>query len=496
VDLLDALRDNTTAERALAAERLELIAELSARNVPAEHGYTSLTPWLRAVLRMTINRAAETGTLAHRLPQLPALAKALADADVSEAQAVVIAEAVAEFTGSVQTDAAQALIEQAAILTPEELRIAGRRILDHVDPEAADEHDRKAMQREAKRAMARRGFTLTPDGHGSVRISGHTDAEGAAIIASALDPLCNPARRTLQDIAAGATGAGPDAAIAAAASATTTGLTPGAVAAGAVAAAAPGERADSADAAGAGAACVGTAGAGAAGEGAAADSMAAGAFAVGVTTAAAVGAGTGGAGVDEPLPLPLQDNRTAAQRRHDALIEVFQRTLAAGELPDNGGDKAQLAVTVTYDPLRQAISAATLDTGARISPEAVRRIACDCGVIPAVLDGAGVPLDVGRERRLITGTLRRALVLRDHGCAFPGCDRPPRWCQGHHVIHWLDGGTTSLQNSVLLCAHHHRLIHQGDWTVDIAADGLPEFIPPAHLDPSQTPRRNTYHRRT
>jgi hypothetical protein len=405
VDLLDALRDNTTAERALAAERLELIAELAARNVPAEHGYTSLTSWLRAVLRMTINRAAETGTLAHRLPQLPALAKALADADVSEAQAAVIAEAVAEFTGSVQTEATQALIEQAAILTPEELRVAGRRILHHVDPDAADEHDRKAMEREAKRAMARRGFTLTPDSHGSVRISGHTDAEGAAIIQSALDPLCNPARRTLQDIA-------------------------------------------------------------------------------------------DVAGVDEPLPLPLQDNRTAAQRRHDALIEIFQRTMAAGELPANGGDKAQLVVTVSYDPLRQAVSAATLDTGAQLSPEAVRRIACDCGVIPAVLDGVGVPLDVGRERRLITGTLRRALVLRDRGCAFPGCDRPPRWCQGHHVIHWLDGGSTSLDNSVLLCGHHHRLIHHGDWTVDIATDGLPEFIPPAHLDPSQTPRRNTFHRRT
>jgi hypothetical protein len=450
VDLQDALRDNTTAERALAAERLELIAELAARNVPAEHGYTSLTSWLRAVLRATAGHAAATSKLATRLPQLPALAKALADADVSEAQAVVIAEAVAEFTGQVQTEAVQALIEQAAILTPEELRVAGRRILDHVDPDAADEHDRKTMEREAKRAMARRGFTLTPDGHGSVRISGHTDAEGAAIIQSALDPLCNPARRTLQDIAAGAAVASPDAGIAVA-GATTTGLTPGA-AAGAVAAAPAG--------------------------------------------ASAYSSGAAGAGGDEPLPLPLQDNRTAAQRRHDALIEVFQRTLAAGELPDNGGDKAQLVVTVSYDPLRQAVSAATLDTGARISPEAVRRIACDCGVIPAVLDGVGVPLDVGRERRLITGTLRRALVLRDRGCAFPGCDRPPRWCQGHHVIHWLDGGPTSLDNSVLLCGHHHRLIHHGDWTVGIAADGLPEFTPPAHLDPSQTPRRNTYHRRT
>lgn len=393
--------------------------------------YTSVTSWLRATLRTTINRATETGKLAQRLPQLPALGKALADADVSDAQAAVIAEAVAEFTGSVQTEAAQALIEQAAILTPEELRVAGRRILHHVDPDAADEHDRKAMEREAKRANATRGFALTPDGHGGMRISGHTDAEGAAIITSALDPLCNPARRPLHDIAADAS-----------------------------------PRTASAS-----------------------------------TGIASAGAGTGAGGamagdVDEPLPLPLQDTRTAAQRRHDALIDIFRRTLAAGELPENGGDKSQLVVTVSYDPLSQAVSAATLDTGAPITPEAVRRIACDCGVIPAILDSKGVPLDLGRERRLISGALRRALVLRDGGGAFPACDRPPRWCQGHHVIHWLDGGPTCLDNSVLVCGHHHRLIHQGDWAVKMATDGLPEFIPPAHLDPSQTPRRNTFHRRT
>ncbi|WP_345632321.1 HNH endonuclease signature motif containing protein [Rugosimonospora acidiphila] len=86
-------------------------------------------------------------------------------------------------------------------------------------------------------------------------------------------------------------------------------------------------------------------------------------------------------------------------------------------------------------------------------------------------------------------------MLRDRGCAFPGCDRPPRWCDGHHLISWLDDGPTSLDNGVLLCAHHHRVIHQGDWQVKIAPDGLPEFIPPRYLDPDQQPRRNIYHRR-
>ncbi|MFF5171282.1 HNH endonuclease signature motif containing protein [Micromonospora sp. NPDC000089] len=86
-------------------------------------------------------------------------------------------------------------------------------------------------------------------------------------------------------------------------------------------------------------------------------------------------------------------------------------------------------------------------------------------------------------------------MLRDAGCAFPGCDRPPRWCDGHHVRHWADGGETALNNAVLLCGHHHRLIHQGDWTVRIGTDRRPEFLPPAWLDPHQHPRRNHLHRK-
>ena len=133
--------------------------------------------------------------------------------------------------------------------------------------------------------------------------------------------------------------------------------------------------------------------------------------------------------------------------------------LAGGRLPDNGGDRPQVVVTVPFDPLRRAFGAGVIDTGDRLSADAARRLACDARILPAVLDGAGQPLDLGRERRLFTGPLRRALVLRDGGCAFPGCDRPPRWCDGHHVIHWADGGATSLANAVLLCGHHHRLIH-------------------------------------
>ena len=131
-----------------------------------------------------------------------------------------------------------------------------------------------------------------------------------------------------------------------------------------------------------------------------------------------------------------------------------------------------------------------------MSPPVVRRLACDAQLLPIVLGGAGQVLDAGRARRLATGPLRRALVVRDRGCAFPTCDRPPRWCDGHHVVPWTAGGPTRLDNLVLLCRQHHRLLHHGDWTVRIAGDGLPEFLPPPVLGEQQHPRRNRYHRRT
>ncbi|WP_406060187.1 DUF222 domain-containing protein [Micromonospora sp. NBC_00860] len=199
----------------------------------------------------------------------------------------------------------------------------------------------------------------------------------------------------------------------------------------------------------------------------------------------------------DPLCAPAgeHDDRSHGQRRADALGEICRLALRTGQLPDNGGDRPQLVVTVSLDELVNGVRAGTLETGTRLTPGAVRRLACDAGVLPAVLGGNSQVLDVGRQRRLFTGPLRRALVLRDGGCAFPGCDRPPRWCDGHHVRHWADGGATALGNAVLLCGYHHRLIHRGDWEVRIAADGRPDFLPPSWLDPLRIPRRSLYHLR-
>jgi hypothetical protein len=191
----------------------------------------------------------------------------------------------------------------------------------------------------------------------------------------------------------------------------------------------------------------------------------------------------------------VRDGRSPAARRADALTEICRRALAHGDLPDNGGEKPHLVITLDWERMRAGVAGAILDTGDLLTPATVRKLACDATIIPAVLGGTGQVLDLGRARRLIDGPLRRALVLRDRGCAFPGCERPPAWCDGHHIIPWIDGGATALENSALFCGFHHHLIHHSEWTVHIGTDGHPWLIPPPHMDPDQRPRRNQIHRR-
>ncbi len=97
------------------------------------------------------------------------------------------------------------------------------------------------------------------------------------------------------------------------------------------------------------------------------------------------------------------------------------------------------------------------------------RIACDAGIIPAVLGSRSEVLDLGRTRRLVTPGLLMALYLRDRGCTFPGCSRPPSWCDAHHCLHWCDGGPTDLTNLALLCPRHHTIVHQKGYTATVDA---------------------------
>jgi hypothetical protein len=186
------------------------------------------------------------------------------------------------------------------------------------------------------------------------------------------------------------------------------------------------------------------------------------------------------------------DPRTPAERHGDALVEILQLAAGHAELPSEAGERPHVLVTVPLQTLRDGLGTALLEGAGLLDAGSARRIACDCKLIPAVLGSASEPLDIGRSSYTVPVTIRRALILRDGGCAFPGCDRPHRWCHGHHVQHWADGGPTELRNLVLLCGTHHRLIHHSDWDCAIV-NGHPEFYPPPYLDPLRKPRRNTVH---
>lgn len=107
-------------------------------------------------------------------------------------------------------------------------------------------------------------------------------------------------------------------------------------------------------------------------------------------------------------------------------------------------------------------AAATTETGTVLGAADLRRIACDTQVIPVVMGGPGEVLDVGRAKRTIPPAIRRALIARDQGCVWPGCNRAPIHCDGHHIQHWLDDGLTSLANLALLCHSHHQRLHEYD----------------------------------
>ena len=202
-----------------------------------------------------------------------------------------------------------------------------------------------------------------------------------------------------------------------------------------------------------------------------------------------------------------QDPRTAGQRTADALVELSRRAADRGGLPAGHGVRPHVAVIVSLETLLirtgdhggagtlgwgwTPTAPGELGWGGPLSSEAIRRIACDAGVTRVITDAASVPLDVGRESRTVTAGQWAALVVRDRGCAFPGCTRPSEWCIAHHITHWADGGNTDLDNLVLFCGYHHRVVHHHGWQVIMAADHHPEFKPPPWVDPDQTLRRNT-----
>ncbi|WP_237563469.1 HNH endonuclease signature motif containing protein, partial [Arthrobacter sp. H-02-3] len=168
---------------------------------------------------------------------------------------------------------------------------------------------------------------------------------------------------------------------------------------------------------------------------------------------------------------------------------------AAGEAGEAAGQsgpaEAQETAGGAFRPAGAVRETGSLLFTGPVTASTVRKIACDADIIPVLLGGEGRILDIGRASRIFPPHLRKALIARDLGCAFPGCTIPAPWCEAHHITYWSRGGTTGTENGTLLCSHHHHLIHKEAWTIRIRT-GVPWFIPPPHIDPGQKPRRNHY----
>ncbi|MDR6638431.1 DUF222 domain-containing protein [Paenarthrobacter nitroguajacolicus] len=208
-------------------------------------------------------------------------------------------------------------------------------------------------------------------------------------------------------------------------------------------------------------------------------------------------------------PAPNLDRRSRAQKLLDGLVGACNVAMTTGKLPTNGGLRPQLTVTISHqdlfdqlthtptNPDTKTTAGTGTSTGAAtftgpIHPNTIRKIACDADIIPVLLGTDSRVLDIGRTTRIFPPHIRKAITARDGGCAFPDCTMPAPWCETHHITYWSHGGTTGTENGTLLCSHHHHLIHKEQWTIT-NTNGTPWFIPPPHIDPTQTPRRNHHH---
>jgi hypothetical protein len=176
-----------------------------------------------------------------------------------------------------------------------------------------------------------------------------------------------------------------------------------------------------------------------------------------------------------------EDGRSGAQRTHDALAELVNHAMDEGTLPRRNGVRPHLTVTTTLEALKGEVGVppADLEFGLPISTRTMERIACD-STVSRVLLADSMVIDVGRATRTTSAPRRRALRARDKGCRFPDCDRPVNWTNPHHIEFWGRGGPSDMDNEVLVCHYHHRLVHEDGWQV-IRVGREFRFLPPERV---------------
>ncbi|MFZ0322803.1 MAG: DUF222 domain-containing protein, partial [Actinomycetes bacterium] len=191
-------------------------------------------------------------------------------------------------------------------------------------------------------------------------------------------------------------------------------------------------------------------------------------------------------------PSSAEDPRTAAQRRHDAVLRIMHVALEHEGVPVSGGMRPQIVVTCTPEALAGEPGAppATWFDGRPVPAPVLGRLACDGAVTRVVFGADGHLLDLGRTQRFFSSAQRRALWIRDRGCRFPGCAAP--WAEAHHVRHWTDGGPSDLVNAVLLCGRHHACVHERGWRIVpadplVGSHGVVDFLGPRGQRRPSTP---------
>jgi hypothetical protein len=169
--------------------------------------------------------------------------------------------------------------------------------------------------------------------------------------------------------------------------------------------------------------------------------------------------------LEEAMPAYDRDDpMDLAERRATAMVEIMRDYLNTHEQPKGRRNRPHLALVIGIDQFANGGPGHTSD-GAIIDHCVVRMLSCDANLHRVTVDANGTILDYGRATRTVSPDLFSALGIRDAGCRWPGCDQPARYSEAHHIMHWSNGGQTSMNNLVLLCSGHHHLLHKGEWAL-------------------------------
>ena len=200
------------------------------------------------------------------------------------------------------------------------------------------------------------------------------------------------------------------------------------------------------------------------------------------------------AGLESPDPendsaetfAPIDSLDSYEQLRADALVLMSEHLLASldqGIASPSAGDKVQVMIHIDANSIDNSETLngegdkthCYLDGGPFLCTDTVRRLACDAGIVTVLEDSDGNILNIGRKSRTVPSPVRRALNLRDQGCRWPSCTES-RYLEAHHIEHWCNGGETSLTNLMLLCKHHHVMLHEGKYRVFVEDDQQLVFV--------------------